>query len=517
MKRIVIVIFSCTIIASAITPEVLSHNPDNIFYANPWMGEIRLKANKGSVIEAYVLHADKRTKMNLVFQENKFDYFTADIGQFDSNLVYQILVRDSSDSLILPQNAKFRSLQPVFSVPEWAYGKIYYSIFPDGFCNSRQTNDPKGVVTWNKTPDREYYYGGDIAGIIEKLPYLDSLDFDVLLLQPVTSASSNHKYNPSDYATLDPGFGDTIELKTLISEIHKAKKRIVLKFIVTHTGNDFPAFSDIIKNGATSKYYSWYLINTTPIKTAPPTYECWLGDGRFPRLNLKDMSVRAYLIGYIDYWLHFGFDGIYLGEDPKIEADFVRDLKNALRRKYPDIIILGCSENFGLNGFDGTVNKKISELVINYFVNNTIATSEFDSELRKILFYTPSQVSLTNLIDLSDFKKRIASLTDPDNLLLIYAFVFTFCGSPLITYGDEIGMTEGKIFNMGSFPWEIHSQNRNLLEEIKRLIKIRKTNPGLNNKYFYTLYVNDINRVYAYDRGGIITIINSGAIQTYTV
>ncbi|MGB9721669.1 MAG: alpha-amylase family glycosyl hydrolase [bacterium] len=517
MKKTIIVIFTCAIIASAITPDALNHNPDNIFYANPWMGEIKLRANKGSILEAYVLHADKRTKMNLSFQENKYDYFTADIGRFDSNLVYQILVRDANDSLILPQNGKFRCIQPIFSVPEWTYGKIYYSIFPDGFFNSRKTNDPDGVVTWGRTADKEYFYGGDLAGIIEKLPYLDSLDFDVLFLQPIISANSNHKYNPGDYAMLDPGFGDTTELKTLISEIHKAKKRIVLKFIATHTGYNFPAFSDIVKNGTTSKYYSWYLINTLPIKTSPPTYECWLEDGRFPRLNLKDMLLRAYLIGYIDYWLHFGFDGVYIGEDPKIEADFVRDLKNTLRKKYPGMIVSGCSDNVGVNGFDATVNRKISELVVKYFVKNTIATSDFDIELRRILFYTPAQVNLANLIDLSDFEKRITSLTDMNNLLLIYAFIFTFCGSPVITYGDEIGMTEGRLFNMGSFPWEAQKQNRNLLEEIKKLIIIRKTNPLLNNKYFYTLYVNDINQVYAYDRGGIITIINSGINQTYTV
>jgi glycosidase len=171
----------------------------------------------------------------------------------------------------------------------------------------------------------------------------------------------------------------------------------------------------------------------------------------------------------------------------------------------------------GPNGFDGVANKKFVELVIQYFVNNKLTTSEFDTELRKMLFFNPSQTNLINLLDLSDFDTRIAGITDVKNLQLIYAFIFTVCGSPVITYGDEIGMTEGKLFNMGSFPWEIEKQNRNLLEEIEKLIHIRKTNPIINNKYFYTLYVNDINRVYAYDRGGLITIINSGDNPTFTV
>jgi len=154
-------------------------------------------------------------------------------------------------------------------------------------------------------------------------------------------------------------------------------------------------------------------------------------------------------------------------------------------------------------------------LIINYFVRKALATSDFDNELKRIIFFNPTHVNLTNLIDLSDFDRRIASITDINDLLLVYAFVFTFCGSPVITFGDEVGMFEGKLFNMGSFPWTIAKQNRILLEEIKKLINIHKTNPPLMKKYFFTLYVNDINRVYAYDRGGIITVINSGDTPSF--
>jgi len=517
MEKITIGLIVIIAISSGISFDVLNHNPDYIFYANPGMGELKLKANKGTVIEAYVLYANKRIKMTLGFQDNNYDYFIADLGRFDTTFQYQILVRDKTDSLFLPQTGAFKCLQPPFIIPEWAYSKVYYSIFPDGFYNANKTNDPKVIAPWGKTPDKEYSYGGDLSGIIQKLAYLDSLNIDILLLQPILSASSNHKYDLRDYANLDMHLGDTTELKNLINEIHMRKKRIILKFIVTHTGIDFLGFQDVIKNGSASKYYNWYLIHSLPVKTSPPNYDCWLNNAHFPKLNLKEPSVQAFLIRYIDYWLHFGFDGVYVGEDTKIEPDFVRVLKNALKKKYPDLLILGSSENLGIQGFDGTVNKKVVDLIINYFVKNTISTSTFDNELRKLLFFNPSQVNLTNLIDLSDFNLRISSIANFDDLILLYAFLFTFSGSPVLTYGDEVGMKEGKMFNMGSFPWESEKQNRALLEEIKKFINIHKNNPILSNKYFFTLYVNDINRVYAYDRGGIITIINSGNNQSYTV
>ena len=512
MKKIWLFVVSYIILAHAINIETLNHNSDNLFYVNPWMGEVKLRATKGAVSEAFVLYAGKRIKMNIGFQDAKFDYFTADIGRFDTSLTYQFLVYDKTDSLFAPQSGIFKSAIPVFSIPEWAYGKIYYSIFPDGFYNANPLNDPRGVVSWDKEPvsDKEFLYGGDLAGIIEKLPYLDSLNFDILLLQPIQPASTNHKYNPRTYASMDSTLGDTTQLKQLINALHSRGKKVILKFIVTHTGNDFPAFLDIIKNGESSKYYTWYNIRGVPVKTSPPNYDCWLGDARFPKLNLKDNSTKAFLYGYIDYWLHFGFDGIYIGEDNKIDTDFVRELKNFLRKKYPMIILLGSSENTGVNGFDGTTNKKLTDLIINFFARKILATSDFDNELHKLLFFNPSQVNLTNLIDLSDFDKRIAGITDADNLTLIYAFLLTFCGSPVITFADEVGKAEGKRFNMGSFPWITAKQNRSLFEEIKKLINIRKSNPILSNKYFFTLYVNDINRVYAYDRDGIIVVINSG-------
>ncbi|MCX7995424.1 MAG: alpha-amylase family glycosyl hydrolase [candidate division WOR-3 bacterium] len=517
MRNISIIFVLFTTISSGITPDVLIHNPYNIFYLNPVMGEIRLKANRGAILEAYVLYGGKKTQMNIGFLDSKFDYFIADLGIFDTTFNYQILVKDKSDSLILPPAGTFKCSQTPFIVPNWAYGKVYYSVFLDGFYNGNKKNDPPDVVIWNKSPDREYHYGGDLAGIIEKLPYLDSLNFDVLLLQPFLAAGSNHKYDSRDYANIDIGFGDTLELKRLINEIHLRKKYIILKFIVTHTSSNFAGFMDVIKNGANSKYYNWFNIHSLPIKTSPPSYECWANDARFPRFNLKEPSVQAFLIGYIDYWLHFGFDGVYIGEDSVIESEFVRIMKTTLKKKYPNILILGCQDNIGINGFDGTINRKIVDLIIDYFALKKITTSEFDNELRKVLFFTPSQANLINLIDLSDFNKRIASLALNEDLLLVYAFLFTTVGSPVITYGDEVGMSEGKFLNMGSFPWTVDKQNRSLLENIKRLIAIRRENPLLTSKYFYPLYVNDINRVYAYDRGGIITIINGGDNPSYTI
>jgi len=96
----------------------------------------------------------------------------------------------------------------------------------------------------------------------------------------------------------------------------------------------------------------------------------------------------------------------------------------------------------------------------------------------------------------------------------MYAFIFTFCGSPVILYGDEIGLTESVPLNLGSFVWVPNAQNQDFVAELKKLIKIRKSNPQFSKKYFYTIYLNDITKVYAYDRGGVIVVLNLGQAQS---
>lgn len=518
IKKIVFIYTFVLHICGAISIQDIVHNNREIFYVNPSAGEIKIKTRKNSIEQTYVVIDAKYAKMNIVYQDENFDYFAADFGSFDTTIGYYFVVKDGLDSLLFPPIGKFKPGVHLFIPPNWASGKTYYTIFTDGFYNGDLTNDPEKKNKWGSKPEKWLPYGGDLMGIIVKLLYLDSLDFDILFLQSIFTASSNHKLNPADYGAVDPAFGDTTDIKIIINEIHKRKKKIILAIILTHTGVDFPAFVDIIKNGNNSKYYNWYLIKSTPVKISPAHYDCWRSDPRFPKLNLNEPQVKNYLFGYLEYWRHFGFDGFYIGEDEQINNDFIEDLRAYLKTKYPGLLLLGSeTQNYTGEGLDGFVNLSFRELIINYFIKNTITTSDFDREIRKLLFFNPAQVNCLNLLGLTNYDVRIGALAQQDIIKNLYAFIFTFCGSPAILYGDEIGMTDSSPLNMGSFNWNSEKQNRALLQEIKKFINIRKTNSQISSKYFFSLYVNDITKVYAYDRGGLITILNSGESQSYVV
>lgn len=493
-----------------VTAADVFHNASNLFYVNPIAGEIKLRGTLGTIADAYVIVDSARYPMKRE-HSGKYDYFIARMPAFDTTTTYAFVIADTADSIRLPETGTYVPKSPLFITPQWAQGNTYYSIFADGFYNADKNNDPRGRVHWGTPPQAWSPYGGDLRGILEKIDYLDSLAPDVILLQPIFPASSNHKFNARHYTAIDTSFGTISDLRELIDSLHGRNMKVMMSMVCTHTGTDFPAFADITENGATSKYLDWYHVTSLPIKTSPPSYECWGADYRFPKLNLSNALARNYFFNALDYWVQFGFDGFYIGADAQIDPGFVATLNAQLKDKNPELVLLGSDRRLvsGI-GFDGVTLNNLSDLMTNYFVHKRVTTSVFDQELKRILFFNPPQVMNLNLTTASHYTTRIASAIQPRMMKNLYAFIFTYVGSPVILFGDEIGMRDSVLHNPGSFPWEPENQDRELFTEIKNLISIRRNHPAIRGNDFFTLYINDITQVYAYDRGGLIVVLNSG-------
>ena len=86
------------------------------------------------------------------------------------------------------------------------------------------------------------FFGGNLQGIIEKLPYLQDLGVTCLYLSPIFEAYSNHKYDTADYMRVDPMFGTEKDLKQLCREAGKRGIRIMLDGVFSHTGSDSKYF-----------------------------------------------------------------------------------------------------------------------------------------------------------------------------------------------------------------------------------------------------------------------------------
>ena len=84
--------------------------------------------------------------------------------------------------------------------------RTYYQIFPYSFADS----NGDGV--------------GDIQGIIDKLDYIDQLNFDGLWLTPIHKSETYHKYDVDDYKSIDPKFGTLEDYDELVSKCHEKGK-----------------------------------------------------------------------------------------------------------------------------------------------------------------------------------------------------------------------------------------------------------------------------------------------------
>ena len=168
----------------------------------------------------------------------------------------RMYVTNTEGSLGTVSNAGKRWQQTVytedFCTPEWLKGGIIYQIFPDRFCHSdkAKTDVPEDRFwqkDWYAQPaflsdgDKRIgndYYGGDLAGIESRLPYLKSLGVNCIYLNPIFEAHSNHRYNTANYLKIDSLLGDENDLKNLCESAKELGIYIVLDGVFSHTGDD---------------------------------------------------------------------------------------------------------------------------------------------------------------------------------------------------------------------------------------------------------------------------------------
>src|SRR5262249_29760969 len=139
------------------------------------------------------------------------------------------------------------------------------------------------------------FFGGDLAGIIDKLDYIKDLGANTLYLTPIFRAVSNHKYDTADYRHVDPHFGSDAAFERLTRAAKKRDIRVLLDTSLNHSGSDsiyFDRYGKYAEIGAfdggrihpESPYADWYLFN--PSQTDPDRqYHGWAGAKDLPELN----------------------------------------------------------------------------------------------------------------------------------------------------------------------------------------------------------------------------------------
>lgn len=461
-----------------------------------------------------------------------------------------------------------------FKTPDFLKGGIIYQIFPDRFYHSgaEKKNVPSTRVfrRWGETPYwkeeqmngiwNNDYFGGDLKGIEEKLPYIADLGVSCIYINPIFEAHSNHRYDTADYEKIDPLLGTEEDLKSLCKTAkEKYGISIILDGVFSHTGCDSKYFNLYnhyntlgAYNSTESPYFSWYkFINW------PDDYHAWWGIKLLPEVIEEDESYRNYICGkdgILRKWLRCGISGWRLDVADELPDIFLDDLRKAVKEENENAVIIGEVWEDATNKFayglrrkyllgeelDSVMNYPFADAVLN-FVRYGHGEYFFDSVMNIVENYPPQVLNvLMNHIGTHDTERAITRLAGPDNegrgrdwqfannelpsydylkgismMKMASLIQFTLPGVPSIYYGDEIGMQGMKDpFNRACMQWD--NQNEELLKWYKRLGQIRNGAKALIDGEFVPVFCE--NSAIAYERvssdNSVLVAVNNNDEET---
>lgn len=484
------------------------------------------------------------------------------------------------------QSYQISVYDPDFYTPEWFRNAIIYQIFPDRFRDGDPSNNPATGAetfygslplyfhdTWNEPmldgrvdtlPDGSGYwnsdfYGGDLAGITEKLDYLQSLGVTAIYLNPIFLARSNHRYDTADYKSIDPYLGTLEDFRALVSEAQARGIRLILDGVFNHASSDSPFFdryhrfeTDGACESLESVYRDWFFF--VPARGTQPSpcvgedgdlyYVSWAGYDTIPQINNALAEPRDYFFRAADsvarLWGAEGIGGWRLDAAEQIDDgldpanDYWEQFRAVVRAVDPEAVIVGefwhdASPWLLGDQWDSVMNYRFRRGIIGFvreadYVDGDgripdIGPQLFDAQIQSIAEdYPPAAYhALMNLMDGHDTSRALYALGNDKQALRLAALIqFTLPGAPLIYYGDEVALDAPSIYDGSAFqddpynrvpyPWGdtegdyYPPPDEEMLAFYQKLGALRNSSPALRAGEMTTLLIRDPAGIYVFLR-----------------
>ncbi len=377
--------------------------------------------------------------------------------------------------------------------PAWVKDAIFYQIFPDRFCRSERYHAAGKFVEWGSKPTRENMFGGNLAGIEDKLEYIKNLGANAIYLCPIFKSNSNHRYHTVDYFEIDPVLGTLKDFDSLVKKAHKLGLRIILDGVFNHCSRGFFQFNSLMELGPNSPYVDWFHVKGWPLNaySGKPNYECWWNFPALPKFNTDCAEVREYLFSVAEYWTMRGIDGWRLDVPNEINDDsFWQEFRKRVKAINPEAYIVGeiwdAPERW-LQGdqYDGVMNYLFRKAVMKYlFDENPISTEEFCNRLQEAFPVGRGDIPMNLLGSHDTTRLKSQPCAGWERIKFALTLMFFMPGAPCIYYGEELGMLGGKDpDNRRSVPWEKlpEMQQEPVYALVKELTEMRSSNPVLRD------------------------------------
>ena len=373
--------------------------------------------------------------------------------------------------------------------------------------------------------DATDFFGGTLEGIIEKLPYLASLGVEVLYLNPVFEARSNHRYDTADYLRIDPLLGTNDDFRRLAQEAQDFGISIMLDAVLSHTGDDSRYFNAQgvydglgAAQGPDSPYYDWY--DFTPMDNGVP-YACWWGHPSLPEVDERNASWQRFVLGdgenqgVLPFWLVQGARGYRLDVADEVPDDVLERIRASVKRADPEAVVLGevwedatTKTSYGAprtyafgRALDSVMNYPLRNALLG-FALGTVDALQLAAFLNlQMTNYPPAMhACLMNLLSSHDVERQrsvlalgrslktedragqlaLTSAITPDEdragarlQRMSAALLYALPGTPCLYYGDEKGLQGGgDPFCRATVPWDAES-------------RAQRTDCGIDETAFY--------------------------------
>ena len=459
---------------------------------------------------------------------------------------------------------------PAYDLPD-DNSRVFYEIFVGSFSDS----DGDGV--------------GDLRGIINRMDYLNdgdpfsgvSLGVEGLWLTPIFASPSYHKYDVTDFYTVDPAFGTQEDLQELIDLCHERDVKLILDLPINHTSTDcrwFKNFRNAHQSQNTENiYYDFYdwLKEGDALPAGRHYAKIWgtdlLYEANFsdsmPEPNFDQPIVRQYLLDVALHYLNMGVDGfrfdaakyIYYGDNQK-SADFWDWYIGELKKVKSDVYTVA-----EVWDGDGVIDRYIP--MTNCFnftasqVSGIIAETAKAGNVNRFTSYIQRyQAGITalrgdamNILFLSnhDMDRCAGYLTVASGQMKAAANLYLLSpGSPFIYYGEEIGLRgsrgsantdanrrlamlwgdgdtvrdpEGTTFDPANqTPYSAKDLARistSLYNHYKKLIMLRKANPEIARGDYTALTLTDtkLGGFISTWQGESVMVLHNTTARTMTV
>lgn len=446
--------------------------------------------------------------------------------------------------------------------PAWAASAVMYQVFPDRFARSREADDrpvPDWAIpaAWSEPVSRSrpetslQFYGGDLAGIEERLDHLTRLGISVLYLTPFFAARSNHRYDSISFDKVDPLLGGDAALISLVAAAHARGIRVIGDLTTNHTGDGHEWFTAAIsdQDAVEGGFYYWLDDDAT-------RYASWLGVPSLPKLNWSSQELRDRLIegpnSVVARWLSepFNLDGWRIdvgnmtgryGHD-----DFSSEVRRIIRRTMadarPDALLIGestsdASPDMLGDGWHGAMSyAPFTRPIWNWLSTlGAPAGGSIGSAQATFPAYSGEDVHATNVEFLAGYPwaMRCTSLNALDThdlprfltnarsgtFEVALGLSMTMPGIPLVWAGDEFGLTaiDGED-SRTPLQWDSIDDAADTVALYSRLTQLRREHEVLANGSIRWLHASTDAIAFARESASeTVVVVATRAENTFTL